>query len=119
FLDAFQFIKDVAVDWEWSKVIDAEIASNIVTVRKEKGANRWFIGGITGDKSRETSLTFGFLPKDKTFTAIIYRDAAQTEMMENPTEYIIEEFDVKPDTKRKVTMKSAGGFAISIEEVVE
>lgn len=116
---AFQFIKDVAVDWEWSKVVDAEIASHIVTVRKEKGANRWFMGGITGEKLRETSLTFGFLPKDKTYKAIIYRDAAQTEMMENPTEYIIEEFDVKSDTKRKVTMKPVGGFAISIEEATE
>jgi hypothetical protein len=113
---AFQFIKDVAVDWEWSKIIDAEIASHIVTVRKEKGAGRWFIGGITGEKSREAALSFDFLPKNKTFKAILYRDGAGTEMMENPTAYEIEEFEVKSDSKRTVLMKPAGGFAISIIE---
>ncbi|MFT7483670.1 MAG: hypothetical protein ACI8WW_002611, partial [Oceanospirillaceae bacterium] len=78
--------------------------------------DRWFIGGITGEKSREAALSFDFLPKNKTFKAILYRDGAGTEMMENPTAYEIEEFEVKSDSKRTVLMKPAGGFAISIIE---
>lgn len=113
---AFQFIKDVAVDWEWSKVLDAEIASHIVTVRKEKGADRWFIGGIAGKNAHNTQISFDFLPKDKTYTATIYRDAPDTEMMTAPEKYVIETIEVQAKDKRLLSMKAAGGFAISISE---
>jgi glucan 1,4-alpha-glucosidase len=111
---AFQFIKDVGVDWDWTKIIDAEIASHVVTVRKEKGKDKWFIGGITGDKNYTSSIKFDFLPKGKTFKAIIYRDGLKTEYMKTPEAYEIEKMDVTSETLKTIEMKAAGGFAISI-----
>jgi glucan 1,4-alpha-glucosidase len=113
---AFQFIKDVGVDWEWTKVIDAEIASHVITARKEKGKNRWFVGGITSDKGRSVNLNFDFLPDGKTYNAIIYKDAPETEFMKSPEKYLIEKIQINSKNQKSIEMKAAGGFAISILE---
>jgi hypothetical protein len=111
---AFQFIKDVGVDWEWTKVVDAEIASHIVTVRKEKNDDKWFIGGISGDTEYTAKLSLDFLPDGKTYNAVIYRDDTDTDMLTNPEIIKIESIKVDNRTRIDVLMKSAGGFALSI-----
>jgi glucan 1,4-alpha-glucosidase len=113
---AFQFIKDVGVDWDWTKILDAEIASHVVTVRKEKGKNKWFVGGITGDNAHTANIKFDFLPKGKTFKAVLYKDSNETEFMQTPEKYIIENIAVTSETVKDVLMHTAGGFAISIVE---
>jgi glucan 1,4-alpha-glucosidase len=104
------------VDWDWTKVLEAEIASHNVTARKEKGQNKWFIGGITGDSARSVIIKFDFLPKGKTYNAIIYKDAETTEYINNPEKYEIEKVEVTSETVKTINMKAAGGFAISIME---
>jgi glucan 1,4-alpha-glucosidase len=111
---AFQFIRDVAVDWDWTKIIEAEVASHVITVRKEKNQDRYFIGGITGDKARSTTIKMDFLPKGKTYTATIYKDASTTDHLTKPEAYEIEKIMVTQSSVLNVDMKAAGGFAISI-----
>jgi glucan 1,4-alpha-glucosidase len=111
---AFQFFRDVAVDWDWTKVVDADIASHVVTVRKEKGKDRWFVGGITGDQAKTATVAFDFLPAGKSYTATIYRDAPETEFMNTPEKYVIETMQVDAKSVKTVEMKAAGGFAISV-----
>jgi glucan 1,4-alpha-glucosidase len=111
---AFQFFKDVAVDWDWTKIIDASIASHIVTVRKEKNKDRWFVGGITGDSAKTATINFNFLPAGKTYTATIYRDAPETDMMNKPEKYVIEKVQVDNKTTKSIEMKVGGGFAVSV-----
>lgn len=113
---AFQFIKDVGVDWDWTKVLDAEVASHVVTARKEKGKNRWFVGGITGENEHETTLDLGFLPKGQKFNAIIYQDDPLTDYIQTPEKYLIKSAVVTSKTKLNILMKKAGGFAVSIME---
>ena len=113
---AFQFIKDVGVDWDWTKVLDAEVASHVVIARKEKGKNRWFVGGITGENEHETTVDFGFLPTGKKFKAIIYQDDPLTDYIQTPEKYLIKSAVVTSKTKLGILMKKAGGFAVSIME---
>jgi glucan 1,4-alpha-glucosidase len=112
---AFQFIKDVVVDWEWTKILDAEIASHIVTVRKAKGQDKYFVGAITGEQSRYAKLKFDFLPKGKKYTATIYKDAATTNYLTSPEQYEIETQTVDANSQKTLKMSAAGGFAISIQ----
>jgi glucan 1,4-alpha-glucosidase len=112
---AFQFIKDVVVDWEWTKILDAEIASHLVTVRKAKGQDKYFIGGITGDQNRYAKLKFDFLPKGKKYTATIYKDAPTTNYLTSPEQYEIETLTVDSNAQKTLKMSAAGGFAISIQ----
>jgi len=111
---AFQFIKDVGVDWDWTKVLDAEVASHLVIARKERGKDNWFIGGITGDNAHTTTIQFDFLPKGKTFKATVYADDPSTDYLLTPEKYVVREMDVSSESKLEVEMKKAGGFAISI-----
>ena len=115
-LDAFQFIKDVAVDWDDSKYLEAEPGDYLTVARKAKGTNNWFIGSITDENARTTIIPLNFLDNDKTYTATIYADAKDADWEKNPMAYEI--------TKKKVTMKDklelqlapGGGCAISIIE---
>ncbi|HIC32427.1 MAG TPA: glycoside hydrolase family 97 protein [Flavobacteriaceae bacterium] len=116
FMDAFQFIKDVAIDWEDSIYLEAEPADYITVARKAKGTNNWFVGNVNGNEARTSTIKLDFLDKDKTYTATIYADAKDADYKTNPQAYKI--------TTKKVTSKSkisqlsvpAGGFAISIIE---
>ncbi len=115
FLDAFQFIKDVAIDWDESYILEAEPGDYITIARKAKGKNEWFVGGITDENKRTATVDFSFLPKGKTFEAIIYADAKDADYIKNPQAYVIKKMKVTSKTKLKQPMATSGGFAISVK----
>lgn len=114
-LDAFQFIKDVAIDWDESYILEAEPGDYITIARKAKGKNEWFIGGITDENKRTATVDFSFLPKGKTYEAIIYADAKDADYITNPQAYQIKKMKVTSKTKLKQAMATSGGFAISVK----
>jgi len=115
-MDAFQFIKDVAVDWDDTKIIEAEPGDYITIARKEKGKNTWFVGAITDENSREASIPFNFLDKNKKYVAIIYRDADNADWKTNPEAYKIEKISVDASSTLKIKLAPGGGAAVSVKE---
>jgi len=115
FLDAFQFIKDVAVDWDDTYVIEAEPGDYITMARKAKGKNEWFVGGISDENARTANVTFDYLPKGKTYTATIYADGKDASYDKNPQSYAIRTIKVTSKTKLQQSIAPGGGFAISIK----
>jgi hypothetical protein len=113
-MDAFQFIKEVSVDWDESKVLDAEPGDYIVEARKGKGTQNWFIGAITDETARSLPVTLDFLNKGTKYIATIYRDAADADWKNNPEAYVIEKFVVDTKTKLGLMLAPGGGTAISI-----
>ncbi len=111
---AFQFIKDVGVDWEASKVLDGEIGNFVVIARQERDTKNWFVGCITDENSRELTIDFGFLTEQKVYTAIIYKDAEDAHWDDNPEAYTIEKITVDSNTSVAIKVASGGGFAISL-----
>lgn len=116
-LDAFQFIKDVAVDWDDSKYLEAEPGDYITVARKAKGTNNWFVGNTSDENGHLSKLSFNFLEPGKKYIATFYCDAADAHYQKNPSAYTIEKKVVT--NKSKVTLKAApgGGYAISLIEV--
>jgi Glycoside hydrolase 97. len=114
FPDAFQFIKDVAIDWDESWYLEAEPGEYITVARKAKGENEWFIGAITNENSREALIDFSFLPLGKKFTATIYEDAKDTHWDTNPMTYNIRSITVTNKTKLKQKLAHGGGAAITV-----
>ena len=117
FMDAFQFIKDVAVDWDDSKYLEAEPGEYITVARKAKGTNNWFIGCVAGQNPHTSKLTLDFLDKDKKYIATIYADGEDTDYKTNPQSYTIKKGIVTSKTKLTLKAVEAGGYAISIFEV--
>lgn len=115
FLDAFQFIKDVAVDWDDTYVMEAEPGDYITMARKAKGKNEWFVGGISDENARTANVTFDYLPKGKTYTATIYADGKDASYDKNPQSYTIKTIKVTSKTKLQQPIAPGGGFAISIK----
>lgn len=117
YMDAFQFIKDVAVDWDDTKVLEAEPGDYITTARKAKGSNNWFIGSTVDENGHTSNLKFDFLDADKKYVATVYSDAKDAHYEKNPQAYEIKKYVVT--NKSKLTQKSApgGGFAISLIEL--
>ncbi|WP_447637136.1 glycoside hydrolase family 97 protein [Flavobacterium microcysteis] len=115
FLDAFQFIKDVAVDWDDTYILEAEPGDYITIARKAKGKNEWFVGGISDENPRTAEVTFDYLPKGKTYTATIYADGKDASYDKNPQSYTIRTVKVTSKTKLKQAIAPGGGFAISIK----
>ena len=113
-MDAFQFIKDVKTDWEKTIYLEAEPGEFITTARKAKNSEEWFIGSITGEKSRETKLPLNFLPTGTTMVATIYADAKDADWKTNPEAYTIQSFRVDSKTELKLKLAAGGGAAISI-----
>lgn len=114
--DAFQFIKDVAVDWEKSLYLEAEPGEYVVTARKAKGKDAWYIGCTAGDNGHKTSIALDFLTPGKTYTATIYADAKGTAWNKNPESYVIKKMKVNNKTVLKNLVAGVGGgFAISIQ----
>jgi len=116
FPDAFQFIKDVAVDWDNTWILEAEPGDYITIARKAKAKNEWFIGGITDENSRTANVRFDYLPKGKKFTATIYSDAKDASWKVNPQHYEIRKMIVDSKSNLKQFIAPGGGFAISIKE---
>jgi glucan 1,4-alpha-glucosidase len=116
FLDAFQFIKDVAVDWDDSKYLEAEPGQYITVARKAKGKGNWFLGNVNGETARTSSLTFDFLEPGKTYVATLYADAKGAHFKTNPQAYAIRKGVVTSKSKLSQWSAPGGGFAISIME---
>jgi hypothetical protein len=111
---AFQFIKDVAVDWEKSLVLEGEIGKYITMARQQRGSDNWFVGAITGKEKKETTLKLDFLDEGKEYDAIIYSDSKDAHWQTNPTSYSIEKIMVDKNTQITLTLSCGGGAAISI-----
>ena len=115
-MDAFQFIKDVAVDWDESRYLLAEPGDLIVIARRAKGSSAWFVGGVTDENRRTAELRFDFLDPEKSYVATLYADAPDADYRTNPEAYTIRSGKVTAKSKLKVEMAAGGGFALSIRE---
>ena len=111
--DAFQFIKDVAVDWSESKYLEAEPGDYITVARKAKGTEKWFLGAITDENPRTTEIKLNFLSPNKKYKAIIYQDGKKAHWQSNPISYDIKTVNVNSNTKLKLVLAPGGGTAIS------
>ena len=111
---AFQFITDVGVDWQQSKVLDGEIGDFVVIARQEKGSGNWFVGGITDENERTQQLIFDFLDEGKTYKAKLYKDGPNAHWNDNPQDYTIEELEITKESSLGIKLAPGGGFAISM-----
>ncbi len=111
--DAFQFIKDVPVDWSESIYLDAEPGDFIIAARKEKGGESWYVGGVAND-AREETVDLSFLTPGVKYKATLYADAPDADAITNPEAYVITSFDADSTTKLPVKMARGGGFALSL-----
>jgi glucan 1,4-alpha-glucosidase len=113
YMDAFQFIKDVAVDWDESKYIEAEPGDYLTVARKTKGKESWFLGAITDENARITEIKTDFLTPNKKYKAIIYQDGKTADWKNNPINYEIKTIEVTSKSKIKLALAAGGGTAIS------
>ncbi len=116
YADAFQFIKDVALDWQKSVYLEAEPGAYLTIARKEKGGDRWFVGGITNENERVATVDFSFLDPDAVYTATIYRDGDDASYDKKPDSYIISKEKVTSDKIMQIKCATSGGFAISLQK---
>jgi hypothetical protein len=114
-MDAFQFIKDVAVDWDDTYILEAEPGDYISIARKAKNKAAWFVGSIADENPREAKITFAYLPKGKTYEATIYADGKDASFDKNPKSYAIRKMKVNSKTVLKQHIAAGGGMAISIK----
>ncbi|WP_411767322.1 glycoside hydrolase family 97 protein [Winogradskyella sp. A3E31] len=119
--EPLQFIKDVGVDWEETKVLNGEVGDYVTIARKERGTGNWFIGGITDENARMATIDFDFLDDDTTYKAVLYKDAEDAHWDNNPTAIKIEEMTISrtKDTSLTVNMKEGGGFAMSLIKITD
>lgn len=117
FSDAFQFIKDVPVDWQDSKYLEAEPGKYLTIARQDKNSNNWFVGNVNGTDARSTKIKLDFLEKGKKYEATIYADAKDAHYKTNPQAYNIETKKVDAKSTLNLTSAPGGGFAISIKEI--
>ncbi|TDD98034.1 glycoside hydrolase family 97 protein [Flavobacterium cellulosilyticum] len=115
--DAFQFIKDVAVDWQDSKYLEAEPGDYLTVVRKAKNSEKWFLGAITDENARKSEIKLDFLTKGKKYKAIIYEDAKDADWKTNPIAYKIYTIEVTNKSTIKLNLAPGGGTAISFEPI--
>ena len=116
FPDAFQFIKDVAIDWDESIYLEAEPGDYITVARKEKGADNWFVGNVNGTEARTSSIKLDFLEKGQEYIATIYADAPDAHYKTNPQAYEIKKYRVNSKSELSQEAAPGGGYAISIME---
>lgn len=112
--DAFQFIRDVAVDWSDSKYLEAEPGEYITVVRKAKGTDNWFIGGKCDENGHKSTLKLDFLEKGKKYACTVYADAKNADYEKNPKAYVITKKTVKKGDVLKIDEARGGGFAVSV-----
>ena len=117
FADAFQFIKDVPVDWQESVYLEAEPGHYITIARKDKHSDNWYIGNTSNENGHTSELLLNFLDKNKKYEATIYADAKNADWQTNPKAYTITKQKVNAKTKLKLTAAKGGGYAISIKEI--
>ncbi|NAY92463.1 glycoside hydrolase family 97 protein [Muricauda sp. JGD-17] len=116
-MDAFQFIKDVGLDWDKSIVLEAEPGDYITYARKEKGKNNWFVGRTNDEKPRTSNISFDFLDDGKEYLMTLYADAKDAHYRKNPKAYQIAKYKVNRKSKLNQFCAPGGGYAISIIEV--
>lgn len=114
--EPFQFIKDVAVDWDKTDILEAEPGDYITIARKAKGKNEWFVGAITDENARTATIPFDFLPDGKKYIATIYEDGKDADWEKNPQSYHIFKAVVTNKSVLKQKLARSGGAAISIVE---
>ena len=117
FADAFQFIKDVPVDWQESVYLEAEPGRYITIARKDKHSDNWYVGNTSNENGHTSELLLNFLDKNKKYEATIYADAKNADWQTNPKAYTITKQKVNAKTKLKLTAAKGGGYAISIKEI--
>jgi len=112
--DAFQFIKDVPVNWDETKIIGAEPGDYVTIARKEKGKPNWFVGAITDENSRIADIQLSFLDEGRKYVATIYEDGANADWQENPAAYSIKKLIVTNKSELSIHLAKGGGAAVSI-----
>ena len=117
--DAFQFIKDVAVDWQDTKYLEAEPGDYITVARKAKNSSKWFVGAITDENKRNATINLNFLDVNKLYIATIYAYGATADWQNNPQQYQIKKFVVKSGQIITVPLAAGGGCAISLVPAAE
>lgn len=117
--DAFQFIRDVATDWDDSRYLEAEPARYITVARKAKGTDRWFIGGKCNEDGHQSDLRLDFLDKGKKYVCTVYADAKDADYEKNPKAYTITRRTVKQGDRLRQKMAPGGGFAVSLFPVAK
>ena len=117
FADAFQFIKDVPVDWQESVYLEAEPGRYITVARKDKHTDNWYVGNTSNENGHTSELLLNFLDKNKKYEATIYADAKNADWQTNPKAYTITKQKVNAKTKLKLTAAKGGGYAIKISEL--
>jgi hypothetical protein len=115
--DAFQFIKDVAVDWDDTKILEAEPGDYVTIARKEKGAANWYLGAITDEHARLMKVSLSFLDKGRKYKAVVYKDGVDADWKQNPEAYSIETLVVDSGTVLAVKLAPGGGAAVSIKPI--
>ncbi len=117
--DAFQFIRDVAVDWDETKILEAEPGDYVVIARKAKNSPNWFIGAITDENARNFQIPLNFLDANKKYVATVYRDADNASWDKNPELYKIEKFIVDNQSVQVLKLATGGGAAVSLMPATE
>lgn len=117
--DAFQFIRDVATDWDDSRYLEAEPARYITVARKAKGTDRWFIGGKCNEDGHQSDLRLDFLDKGKKYVCTVYADAKDADYEKNPKAYTITRRTVMQGDRLRLKMAPGGGFAVSLFPVAK
>ncbi|WP_268847057.1 glycoside hydrolase family 97 protein [Flavobacterium aestivum] len=117
YADAFQFIKDVALDWDDTKILEAEPGDYLTIARKTKGKETWFLGAITDENGRKSEIKLDFLTKGQKYKAIIYEDAKDADWKNNPIAYKIKTVEVSSKSKINLVLAPGGGTAISLEPI--
>jgi len=110
---AFQFIRDVGVDWDTSKILNGEIGDYITIARKERNTDKWFLGSITDENARTIKVSLNFLDAGKSYNATLYKDAKDSHWDINPTAYKIESKNVNSADTLELKLAPGGGAAIS------
>ena len=116
YIDAFQFIVDVPVEWSESRYLAAEPGDYVVIARKDKNSEAWYVGGVSDDNARTMPLAFDFLDEGKEYVATVYADAKDADYATNPEAYVIYSGKVTAKSVTEIAMARGGGFAISIRE---
>jgi hypothetical protein len=114
FVDAFQFIKDVAVDWDDTRILEAEPGDYLTIARKARNRDEWYVGAITDEQARTANVPLNILAPKRSYVATLYADASDAHWERNPMAYKIESFLVNDQTTLKVALASGGGAAISL-----
>ncbi len=115
FMDAFQFIKDVPVDWQRSVYLEAEPMEYVTIARKDKNSDAWYMGSVTGAKAHDSVIKLDFLDKDRKYEATLYVDGKTADYRTNPQSYAITKKKVTAKTTLKLHSAAGGGFAVSIK----